>query len=123
MGIQTPVKGVLPSSPPERDCLFEDATKFLDKVKMDFSVQEENFVRQSLATRAITPPKLTIKHHKKTNRKEEFPIRLVIPGMNFTATFSEIGYLGMKRMLDKSKENYSRVSIWVFYSLCNLKRL
>ena len=30
--------------------LFEDATKLLDKVKMELSVQEENYVSQSLAT-------------------------------------------------------------------------
>ena len=37
--------------------------------------------------------------------------------MNFTATFSEIGYLGMKRMLDKAKVNHSRVSIVQAYNL------
>ena len=31
--------------------LFGDVKKLLDKVKMELSVQEENFVRQSLATR------------------------------------------------------------------------
>ena len=30
---------------------------------------------------------------------------------NFTATFSNIGYLGIKRCLDKGKVNYSRHSI------------
>ena len=30
--------------------LFEDGNKLLEKVKMEFSFQEENFVRQSLAT-------------------------------------------------------------------------
>ena len=39
------------------------------------------------------------------------PIRLVILATNFTATFSKIGYLGIKRCLDKGKVNYSRNSI------------
>ena len=31
---------------------------------------------------------------------------MVIPATNFTATFSKIGYLGIKRCLDKGKVNY-----------------
>ena len=50
-------------------------------------------------------------YHKKINEKGEFPTRLVIPATNFTATFSKIGYLGIKRCLDKVKVNYSRFSI------------
>ena len=74
-------------------------------------MQEENFVRQLLATKAIPDPKLLIKDHKTTNEKGKFPTRLVIPATNFTATFSKIGYLGIKRCLDKVKVNYSRFSI------------
>ena len=36
---------------------------------------------------------------------------MVIPATKFTATFSKIGYLGIKWMLDKGKLNYSRVSV------------
>ena len=36
---------------------------------------------------------------------------MVIPAKNFTATFSKIGYLGIKRCLDKGKVNYSQDSI------------
>ena len=77
--------------------LFEDANILLDKVKMELSVQEENLVRQSLATKAIPASKLLIKDHKKINEKGKFPTRLVIPTTNFTATFSKISYLGIKR--------------------------
>ena len=90
--------------------LFEDAKKLIEKVRMNLSDQEENFVRQLLATRAIPSPKLLIKDHKTINGKEGSPTRLVIPAMNFTETISKIGYLGIKRMLDKAKVNYSRVS-------------
>ena len=85
--------------------LFEDENKLLNKVKMEFSVQEENFVRQSLAMKSIPYPKLLIKDHKTINKKGRFPESLVIPAMNFTATFSKIGYLGIKRLLDKVKVN------------------
>ena len=81
--------------------LFEDANCLLDKVKMELSVQEENFVRQSLAMKAIPVPKLLIKYHKTINEKGEFPTRLVIPVTKFTATLSKTGYLGIKRCLDK----------------------
>ena len=36
---------------------------------------------------------------------------MLIPATKFTATFSKIGYLGIKRCLDKVKVNYSQVSI------------
>ena len=36
---------------------------------------------------------------------------MVIPVTNFTATFSKICYIGIKRCLDKGKVNYSRFSI------------
>ena len=78
---------------------------------MELSVQEGNFVRQSLATKSIPAPKLLIKDHKTINEKGEFTTRLVIPATNFTTTFSKIGYLGIKRCLDKGKVNYSRFSI------------
>ena len=42
------------------------------------------------------------------NEKGEFPTRFLIPTTTFTATFSEIGYLGIKRCLDKVRVNYSR---------------
>ena len=68
-------------------------------------------MRQSLETQAIPYTKLLIKDHKTINEKGDFPTRLVIPAINFTATFSKIGYLGIKRCLDKGKVNYSQDSI------------
>ena len=96
---------------PKVMALFEDANKLLEKEKMELSVKEEEFARQSLATRAIPYTKLLIKYHKTINEKGEFPTRLVMPATNFTATFSKIGYLGIKRCLDKGKAKYSRASI------------
>ena len=91
--------------------LYENANLLLKKVKLDLSVKEEEFVRQSLATRAIPSPKILIKDHKAINENGGFPTRLVIPATYFTATFSKIGYLGIKRCLEKGKVNYSRNSI------------
>ena len=60
-----------------------------------FSVHEEQFVRQYIATQAILSPKLLIKDHKTINEKGEFPTRLVIPAKKFTADLSKLGYLGI----------------------------
>ena len=83
----------------------------LEKVKLYLSVKEEEFVRQSLATREIPSSKLLIKDHNTINYKEELRTRFVVPATNFTATFSKIGYLGINICLDKGKVNYSRNSI------------
>ena len=91
--------------------LFEDTSLLLETVKIELSVKEEEFVSQLLVTRAIPSPKLLIKDHKKITDKGGFPTILVIPMTNFTATFSNIGYLGIKRCLNKGKVNSSRDSI------------
>ena len=84
---------------------------------MDFSVQEKKFMRQLLVTRSIPSPKIPIKDNKTTNEKGEFPTRLMFPLTKFTAAFSKLGYLGIKRMLDKAKVNYSHISIFQAYDL------
>ena len=91
--------------------LYENANLLLEKVKLDLSVKEEEFVRQLLTTRAIPSPKILVKYHKTINKKGDFPTSLVIPTTNFTTTFSKISYLGIKRCPDKGKVNYSRNSI------------
>ena len=96
---------------PKVMALFEDGNKIIDKVKMELSVQEVNFVRQLLATREIPSPKLIIKDHKTINDNGGSSTRLVIPATNFIAKFSNIGYLGIKKCLDKGKVKYSRGSI------------
>ena len=64
---------------PKVMALYENANLLLEKVKLYLSVKEEEFVRQSLATRAIPSPKLLIKDHKTINENGEFPTRLVTP--------------------------------------------
>ena len=63
---------------------------------MELSVQEETFVRQSLMKQAIPSPRLIIKYHKTINEKGELSTIFIIPATNFTAMFSNIGYLGIK---------------------------
>ena len=82
----------------------------VDKIKM-LNSSYKNYNSTNLHISFIPFPKLLIKDHKKINENGEFPTRLVIPAKNFTATFSKISYLGIKRCPDKGKVNYSRNSI------------
>ena len=91
--------------------LYENANLLLEKVKLDLSVKEGEFVRQFMATRAIPSPKLLIKDYNTINKKGEFPTRWVVPATSLTVTFSNIWYLGIKRCLDKVTVNYSQNSI------------
>ena len=86
---------------PKVIALFEDANKLLEKLKLEMSGQEENCLILSLVTQAILYPKLLIRYQKTINEKAEFPTRLVIPTMKFTATFTKIGDLGIRRILDE----------------------
>ena len=54
-------------------------------------------MRQFFATQEIPSKKLLIKDHKKINRKGEYSTRLAIPISNFTTTFFNAGYLGIKK--------------------------
>ena len=68
---------------------------------MGLSVQEEQFVRKLISMCAISYPKLLIKYYNLINKKGGFPNRLLISAIKFTAIFSNIGYLGIKRIMDK----------------------
>ena len=39
--------------------------------------------------------------------KERFLTRLVIPNSTFTAAFSKVGYIGIKKAINKMNVNYS----------------
>ena len=56
-----------------------------------------------LVTLMIPYPKILIKYHKAINKKEVFSTMLVIPATNFTATFSKIGYLRIKKNSGQGK--------------------
>ena len=49
--------------------LFDEAKYIIEKVKMDLSSQEGQFVRQFLGTRDIPSPKLIIKYQNKIKYK------------------------------------------------------
>ena len=51
------------------------------------------------------------KDHKGPDGEGLFPTRLVIPVTNFTSTFSKMGYMGIKKLVDNNLVNYSKCTI------------
>ena len=41
----------------------------------------------------------------------KYPTRLVIPATDFSATFTKVGYLGLKNLLEKNEINYTKFTI------------
>eukprot|EP00957_Ditylum_brightwellii_P052945 4014245-Ditylum_brightwellii.AAC.1 len=66
-----------------------------------------NFKRKG----TIPQPHLLVKDHKDPDANVDFPTRLVIPATNFTAAFSKLGYMGIKKVLDDHGVNYAKHTI------------
>ena len=69
-------------------------------------------INESLKIKAIPTPKILIKDHKKLTSMGDFPTRLMIPEISFSATFAKVGYLGLKKMLEKNDTNYTELTIF-----------
>ena len=70
------------------------------------SEKEEKFSTKPLKSKSIPTPKVIIKDHIKANKDDNFPSRLIVPAKNFTSGFPQLGYLGIKRILDSENFNY-----------------
>eukprot|EP00957_Ditylum_brightwellii_P140423 10699254-Ditylum_brightwellii.AAC.1 len=79
--------------------LHQDASTFDLTLKELLNDDEFGYLMENLNVRAIPEPQLLIKDHKK-KKNGHYPTRLVIPATNFAATFSKIGYLGIKKIFD-----------------------
>eukprot|EP00957_Ditylum_brightwellii_P109714 8368582-Ditylum_brightwellii.AAC.1 len=75
------------------------------------SNKEKEFIEESLLLKAIPQPQILVKDHKKPGDNGEFPTRLVIPATNFIASFSKLGYMDIKKVLDDNGANYSKCTI------------
>ena len=91
--------------------IHEEAVEFADSISNFISSDEFNFIQESLTSKAIPQPQLLVKDHKPKNGSGNFPTRLVIPATNFTAAFSKLGYLGIKKVLDEHNVNYNKHTI------------
>eukprot|EP00957_Ditylum_brightwellii_P210426 15364951-Ditylum_brightwellii.AAC.1 len=88
-----------------------EAEAFASKVQHMLTKNEQDFLKEGIASKAIPQPQLLVKDHKEPDNDSSFPTRLVILATNFTATFSKLGYLGIKRVLDDNKVNYLQFTI------------
>jgi len=70
------------------------------------SDKEESFIKQTVESKAMPSPKLSIKDHKNPDNEGNFPTRLAVPATNFTSAFPKTDYLGIKRILDDNKVDY-----------------
>jgi len=90
--------------------LHKKATNIADSYEPILSKHELEFLEEGINFKAIPTPKLLIKDHKK-KINGHYPTRLVIPATNFTATFSKLGYLGLKPNLDTFEIPYNKYTI------------
>eukprot|EP00957_Ditylum_brightwellii_P168269 12810057-Ditylum_brightwellii.AAC.1 len=79
--------------------LHQDAMDFALTLKELLNEDELGYLLENLNSRAIPELQLLIKDHKK-KKDGHYLTKLVFPATNFAATFSKIGYLGIKKILD-----------------------
>eukprot|EP00957_Ditylum_brightwellii_P047893 3637461-Ditylum_brightwellii.AAC.1 len=70
-----------------------------------------DFFNEGIVSKATPQPQLLVKDHKDKEENGDYPTHLVIPATHSMATFSKIGYLGIKRVLDDNKINYVTFAI------------
>eukprot|EP00957_Ditylum_brightwellii_P143346 10920409-Ditylum_brightwellii.AAC.1 len=80
-------------------------------IKFLLSDKEKEYIEESLFLKVIPKPQLLARDHKKPDESRDFPMRLVIPATNFTASFFKLGCMGIKKVLDDHGVNYSRHTI------------
>ena len=91
--------------------VFEDVNDLLESLAPIMSEDEYSFVKESVNSKAIPAPKLLIKDHKEIDDDGNYTTRLVVPATHFTSAFPKLGYIGIKKIMDKNKTNYSRKTI------------
>eukprot|EP00957_Ditylum_brightwellii_P206468 15348554-Ditylum_brightwellii.AAC.1 len=88
-----------------------DVLTFAKQLEDILGEKEMNFLKEGIKSRAILEPQLLIKDHMNLRDNEHYQTPLVIPAMNFAATFSKIGYLGIRKILDDNNANYVKHTI------------
>ena len=91
--------------------LYERSEILLTNNEWMLSDNERGYLTDKIQSKAIPQPKILIKDHKKKGSDGNYPSRLVVPATNFTAGFSQLGYLGIKCILDSNKVKYNQREI------------
>eukprot|EP00957_Ditylum_brightwellii_P018734 1407530-Ditylum_brightwellii.AAC.1 len=76
--------------------LRKDATEFLKMIKFLLSNKEREYIKEALFLKAIPQLQILVKDHKKPDENRDFPIRLVIPATNFTASYPNLDICGLR---------------------------
>ena len=118
VGLQPPIKGVWPHSWSEVYCPIW-RSEWMNWKTGDIVFSSKRKYCEAIAHNASdTIYKVTSQiSHRKINGKGWFPTILVIPVTKSIVTFSNLDYLWIKRIIDKAKVNYSRVTIIQSYDL------
>ena len=91
--------------------LYEKSENLLADNEWMLSDNERGYLADKIQSKVIPQPKILIKDHKKKGPDGNYPSRLVVPATNFTAGFSQLGYLGIKCTLDTNKIKYNQREI------------
>ena len=87
--------------------IIEDEKVLVNAIRLRMSKNEVGNINKSLKTKSTPTHKRLIKYHKELTSMGDFQTRLVIPSTKFSATFTNLGYLGLKNTLEKNEINYT----------------
>ena len=88
--------------------ICNDTNKLLDDIEDVIDENGCNFLKETIASKAIPTPKLSIKDHAKPNKDRDFPMRMAIPATNFTSGFPKLGFSGIEKIFDKNDINHAK---------------
>ena len=94
-------KSATPISISKLQEIHSSKQEFLTDLQPHLSHNEFSFLEESLKSWAIPKSKLLVKDQKPPDAKRTYSTWLVILAMNFMVTFSKVGYLTLKALLDK----------------------
>ena len=89
---------------------FQCANDLLEELtfKEIINDNEYDFLKETIDSKAIPTPKLSMKDHKKPNEDRDFPTRIVIPATNFTSGFPKLGFSGIRNIFDENNINHMK---------------
>jgi hypothetical protein len=91
--------------------ISDNCSDMLNDLEELASEKELAFLDEKINSKVIAQPKVLIKDHKKPDYDGNFPTRLVVPAMNFTAGFPKLGYMGIKSIFEEHNINFDTRTI------------
>ena len=92
--------------------VFLRAKRLLAEVDDIISRDERAAINESIKSAAVPTPILLVKDHKKKDKNNKYPVRLICPATNFVAAFDKIGHKAIQNVLASDlKEELEKMSI------------